>query len=263
MLIQVPDVLTAEQVAHARHLLESAEWVDGKVTAGHQSARAKDNVQIRRASGRPRAGRDDRPGAAAQSALHLGGAAAPRLPAALQQLLGRPVVRQPRRQRDPPGAGHGPPDPHRPVVHAVPHRAPRSTTAASWWSRTPTASHSVKLPPGHLVLYPVDQPAPRAAGHARHAHLLVLLAAEHGAARRRSDAAVRPRRGDSGPARRPPRRKRRRCSSPACTTTCCGAGPSCKPGTSSTQRSFSRIELPTRSKAGPKTSASRSGTTVR
>ena len=46
MLIQVPDVLTAEQVAHARRLLASAEWVDGKVTAGHQSARAKDNRQL-------------------------------------------------------------------------------------------------------------------------------------------------------------------------------------------------------------------------
>jgi len=46
MLIQVPNVLTAEQVAHARRLLDSADWVDGRVTAGHQSAQAKDNVQI-------------------------------------------------------------------------------------------------------------------------------------------------------------------------------------------------------------------------
>jgi PKHD-type hydroxylase len=46
MLIQIPDVLTAEQVAHARRLLDAADWVDGRVTAGHQSARAKDNVQI-------------------------------------------------------------------------------------------------------------------------------------------------------------------------------------------------------------------------
>lgn len=46
MLVQIPDVLTAEQVAHARRLLETAEWVDGKVTAGHQSARAKDNRQL-------------------------------------------------------------------------------------------------------------------------------------------------------------------------------------------------------------------------
>jgi PKHD-type hydroxylase len=46
MLIQVPNVLVTEQVAHARRLLASAEWVDGKVTAGHQSAQAKDNRQI-------------------------------------------------------------------------------------------------------------------------------------------------------------------------------------------------------------------------
>ena len=46
MLLQIPDVLTAEQVAHARRLLDEAEWVDGRVTAGHQSARAKDNLQI-------------------------------------------------------------------------------------------------------------------------------------------------------------------------------------------------------------------------
>ena len=46
MLIQIPGVLSAEQVAHARRLLDEAEWVDGKVTAGHQSARAKNNMQL-------------------------------------------------------------------------------------------------------------------------------------------------------------------------------------------------------------------------
>ncbi len=45
MLITIPDVLTPEQVAEARGLLDSAAWVDGKVTAGHQSAKAKDNQQ--------------------------------------------------------------------------------------------------------------------------------------------------------------------------------------------------------------------------
>lgn len=47
MLVQIPDVLTVDQVAHARRLLDTAEWVDGKVTAGPQSARAKDNRQLR------------------------------------------------------------------------------------------------------------------------------------------------------------------------------------------------------------------------
>jgi PKHD-type hydroxylase len=46
MLIQVPGVLTPVQVAEARQKLDAAEWVDGRVTAGHQSARAKDNQQL-------------------------------------------------------------------------------------------------------------------------------------------------------------------------------------------------------------------------
>src|SRR6188768_3136090 len=46
MLIAIPDVLTPAQVAHAREVLDEAEWTDGRVTAGHQSAKAKDNMQI-------------------------------------------------------------------------------------------------------------------------------------------------------------------------------------------------------------------------
>ncbi len=46
MLLPIPDVLTVEQVAQARALLSTAEWVDGRITAGHQSSRAKDNLQI-------------------------------------------------------------------------------------------------------------------------------------------------------------------------------------------------------------------------
>ncbi len=46
MLLQIPDVLTGVQVAQARDTLEAADWVDGRVTAGHQSARAKDNMQL-------------------------------------------------------------------------------------------------------------------------------------------------------------------------------------------------------------------------
>ena len=46
MLIAIPDLLTPEQVATARDLLTRAEWVDGKVTAGPQSSRAKSNLQV-------------------------------------------------------------------------------------------------------------------------------------------------------------------------------------------------------------------------
>lgn len=46
MLLTIPDVLSTEQVTEARRILDAAEWVDGRATAGHQSAQAKDNMQI-------------------------------------------------------------------------------------------------------------------------------------------------------------------------------------------------------------------------
>ena len=46
LILAIPNVLTPEQVAETRRLLDAAQWVDGKVTAGHQSARAKDNQQL-------------------------------------------------------------------------------------------------------------------------------------------------------------------------------------------------------------------------
>lgn len=46
MLIPIPEVLDAAAVARARQILDGADWVDGRVTAGHQSARAKDNEQL-------------------------------------------------------------------------------------------------------------------------------------------------------------------------------------------------------------------------
>lgn len=46
MLLPIPEVLTAAQVAEARQTLERADWIDGRATAGHQSARAKDNMQL-------------------------------------------------------------------------------------------------------------------------------------------------------------------------------------------------------------------------
>ncbi len=46
MLLTIPDLLSSEQVSSARALLDKADWVDGKVTAGPQSARAKRNEQL-------------------------------------------------------------------------------------------------------------------------------------------------------------------------------------------------------------------------
>jgi PKHD-type hydroxylase len=46
MLVRIPNVLTPEQVRHCRDVMERASWVDGRVTAGHQSAQVKRNLQL-------------------------------------------------------------------------------------------------------------------------------------------------------------------------------------------------------------------------
>jgi PKHD-type hydroxylase len=46
MLLHIDSVLTAAEAANFRAALEEAEWVDGRVTAGYQSARTKHNMQL-------------------------------------------------------------------------------------------------------------------------------------------------------------------------------------------------------------------------
>ena len=46
MLLTIPGVLTSDEVADFRRVLDAASWVDGKVTAGYQSAAAKQNLQL-------------------------------------------------------------------------------------------------------------------------------------------------------------------------------------------------------------------------
>jgi PKHD-type hydroxylase len=46
MLIQIPGLLSSEDLAVVRARLDKAVWVDGRVTAGHQSAKAKSNLQL-------------------------------------------------------------------------------------------------------------------------------------------------------------------------------------------------------------------------
>jgi PKHD-type hydroxylase len=46
MLVRIPNVLTPEQVRHCRDVMMRAAWVDGRVTAGHQSAQVKRNLQL-------------------------------------------------------------------------------------------------------------------------------------------------------------------------------------------------------------------------
>jgi PKHD-type hydroxylase len=46
VLLCIPEVLTKEQVACCRQAMDKADWIDGRVTAGAQSASVKNNLQL-------------------------------------------------------------------------------------------------------------------------------------------------------------------------------------------------------------------------
>lgn len=154
MLLQIPDVLTPEQVANVRQQLDAAQWVDGKVTAGHQSARAKDNMQIP----------EDHPVARQVGDLIL--QALQRNPlfvaAALPLRVFPPLFN---RYSGGQSFGNHVDNAIRQVT-GTPHRIRTDLSATLFFSgpdeydggelmvEDTYGVHSVKLPPGHLVLYP-------------------------------------------------------------------------------------------------------------
>jgi PKHD-type hydroxylase len=50
MLLAIPDVLSKDQVTQIRGIIDAAEWGDGKVTAGYQSGLVKENKQLAESS---------------------------------------------------------------------------------------------------------------------------------------------------------------------------------------------------------------------
>jgi PKHD-type hydroxylase len=54
-MIVIPHVLGGEQLEQVRARLETAEWIDGNATSGHQSALAKRNRQLPEGSGEAKA----------------------------------------------------------------------------------------------------------------------------------------------------------------------------------------------------------------
>jgi PKHD-type hydroxylase len=46
MLIKIPQVLNPEQVQQIKKTLLAAQWTDGNITAGYQSAQTKNNLQL-------------------------------------------------------------------------------------------------------------------------------------------------------------------------------------------------------------------------
>ncbi|HLX44376.1 MAG TPA: Fe2+-dependent dioxygenase [Bryobacteraceae bacterium] len=154
MLLSVPDVLTADNVLHARLLLNQAEWVDGRVTAGHQSARAKDNMQLPEGSPVARELGDMVLTALEKNALFVS--------AALPSKVFPPLF-----NRYEGGQAFGTHvDNAIRQVTGTPHRLRTDLSATLFFSgpdeydggelviEDTYGTHSVKLPAGHMILYP-------------------------------------------------------------------------------------------------------------
>lgn len=154
MLLSIPDVLSQTQVTEARRVLAQAEWLDGRVTAGHQSADAKNNTQLSEASPVARKLGDTILEALGKNALFISAALPLRVfPPLFNRYegghsFGTHVDNAIRQVRD------------------TPHRVRTDLSATLFFSSAEEYDggelvvedtygvHSVKLPAGHMVLYP-------------------------------------------------------------------------------------------------------------
>jgi PKHD-type hydroxylase len=156
MMLHIPDVLSAAQLEECRRILDAAEWVDGRVTAGHQSAAAKDNMQVPAASPAARQAGELVLSALSNSALFIS--------AALPLKVFPPLFN---RYRGGQAFGNHVDNAIRPVP-GTPVRV-RTDLSATLFLSPPEdydggelvvddtyGSHAVKLPAGHMVLYPAS-----------------------------------------------------------------------------------------------------------
>ena len=154
MMLAVPDLLDAAAVARVRAIVDAGEWADGNATSGHQSALAKHNRQLPEESAAARQ--------AGKLVLDALGTSPLFIAAALPLKIFPPLFNR--------YAGGERFDTH--VDNAVRiHRASefrvRADLSATLFLEDPGAYdggelvvedalgvHRVKLPAGHLVLYP-------------------------------------------------------------------------------------------------------------
>lgn len=154
MLLAIPDVLSTEQVSHARKVLDAAEWVDGKVTAGHQSAQAKNNQQLPEGSSASQQLGEMILNALGQSPLFISSALPQRVfPPLFNRYTGGQSfgTHVDNAIRQIPGTGHR----IRTDLSATLFFAqPDEYDGGELVVEDTYGVHSVKLPAGHLVLYP-------------------------------------------------------------------------------------------------------------
>lgn len=156
MLLQIPEVLSSEQVVACRKLLETDDWIDGRTTAGHQSARAKDNLQLPEDHEYAKQLGDTILAALEKNPLFMA--------AALPLKVFPPLFN--RYQQGQSFGNHV--DNAIRQVTGTPHRVRTDLSATLFFSNPDEYDggelvvedtyglHSVKLPAGHLILYPAS-----------------------------------------------------------------------------------------------------------
>jgi len=156
MLVQVPAVLSAGQLAEVRRLVDGAQWEDGAATAGKQSELAKRNLQLPAASAEAQAAGEIVLAALSNNGLFMS--------AALPHRVFPPLF-----NRYDASAGHGFGNHVDNAIRYLPDRSGRIRTdlSATLFLSDPGdyeggelivedsyGAHSVKLPAGDMVLYP-------------------------------------------------------------------------------------------------------------
>ena len=156
MLVAVPAVLSADQLAEVRRLVEGGQWEDGGATAGKQSELAKRNLQLPSASAEAHAAGEIILSALAANGLFMS--------AALPHRVFPPLF-----NRYDAAAGHGFGNHVDNAIRYLPDGSGRIRTdlSATLFLTNPDdydggelvvedtyGAHEVKLPAGDLVLYP-------------------------------------------------------------------------------------------------------------
>lgn len=154
MLIEIPALFSAQEAAEIRRRLTEADWVDGKVTAGAQSAQAKRNQQLPESSALARELGDEILKRLAVNGLFMA--------AALPDRIYPPLFNRYAEGHD---FGDHVDNAIRPI-NGTRERV-RTDLSATLFLEDPEAydggelvvrdtygHHAVKLPAGHLVLYP-------------------------------------------------------------------------------------------------------------
>jgi PKHD-type hydroxylase len=210
MLLQIPEVLTADGVQRMRAILAAAQWADGRITAGTQSAQVKNNLQLP----------EDAPASREARAIVLEGLQRNALffTAALPKAIFPPLFN---RYEGAANAFGNHVDNAVRTVSATGMRL-RTDLSATLFLSEPSeydggelviedtfGTQQVKLPAGHLVLYPSSslhrvQPVTRGARVAS-----FFWVQEHGARTGAPAVAVRHGHGDPGPAHAVRRDRRR------------------------------------------------------